>query len=169
MLGVQSTQTFTDQQLQSLIFEVREKIKEYNLKLRDLSVQEERLLMAQDNLKKDMEDMASLRVELASSVATLKDEQQKLLKSKLEIEKAEQANFASMAATYDVMDAEVAGKILLNMIKNTNTSDASDDAVKILYYMSERAKAKALAVIAEAEPAVSVYICQRLKRLVAKE
>lgn len=169
MMAMPTKRTVTDQQIQALIFEIREKIKEYDLKLRDLGIREERLLAAQDNLKKDIEDMASLRVELASSVASLKDEQQKLLQSKLEIEKAEQENLISLAATYDKMDAEIAGKIFINMIKNANTSNGPDDAVKILYYMTERTKAKALASIAEAEPAASVFICQRLKRLITKE
>ena len=169
MLGTQPQQVLTDRQLQMLIFDIREKIKEYKLKLHDLDIQEKRLLVAQDALKKDIENMASLRVDLASSVASLKAEQQKLLKSTLEVEKAEQQNLISIAETYNVMDPEVAGKILLNMIKNTNAPGGSDDAVKILYYMTERAKAKTLASIASAEPNASVYICQRLKRMVTKE
>ena len=169
MLGTQTKRTLTDQQLQTLIFEVREKIKEYDLKLQDLSIQEKRLLIAQDNLKKDIEDMASLRIELASATASLKNEQEKLLKSKLEIEKTEQENLISIAATYDKMDSEIAGKILMNMVKNTNAPSGPDDAIKILYYMTERPKAKTLASIAEVEPAISAYICQRLKRMITKD
>ena len=168
-IDAKSSQTISDQQLEMLIFEVREKIKEYNSKLRNLSVREKRLEVAQDNLKKDIDEMASLRVELASAVATLKDEQDKLQRSKLAIKKTEQDNLMLIAATYDKMDAESAGKILLDMVKNNSTPSSSDDAVKILYYMTERTKAKVLAQIAVTEPSVSAYICQRLKRTVMKE
>ena len=168
-MGSETKQTMTDQQLQTLIYEVREKIKEYNLKLQSLETREKRLQAAQNNLKKDIEEMGSLRVELASAIASLKNEQDKLLKSTVAIEKNEQQNLISIAAFYDKMDAQSAGKILMNMVKNQNSSNSSDDAIKILHYMGERTKAKVLASIAEAEPAVSAYICQRLKRMMTKD
>lgn len=168
-LKAQTPPNMTDQQLQTLIFEVREKIREYNLKLRDLDVREKRLQVAQDSLKKDIAEMNSLRVELASAVASLKNEQDKLQKSQLAIDENEQENLIAIAAAYDKMDAESAGKILMNMVKTQGPGNSSDDAVKILYYMTERTKAKVLASMADAEPAVSAFICQRLKRLMTKE
>ena len=165
----QTSEPLPDQQLQALIYEVREKIKEYSLKLRELDVREKRLITAQDDLKKDIEAMASLRVELAAAVASLKNEQDKLIKTKVEIDKTEQENLIAIAAAYDKMDAESAGKILMNMIQSQNPGSNADDAVKILYYMTERTKAKVLASMAEAEPAVSAYLCQKLKRMITKE
>jgi flagellar motility protein MotE (MotC chaperone) len=165
----QTSEPLPDQQLQALIYEVREKIKEYSLKLRELDVREKRLTTAQDDLKKDIEEMASLRVELAAAVASLKNEQEKLIKTKVEIDKTEQENLIAIAAAYDKMDAESAGKILMNMIQSQNPGSDADDAVKILYYMTERTKAKVLASMAEAEPAVSAYLCQKLKRMITKE
>ena len=167
--GAASTSTITDKQLQTLIYEVRERIKEYNLKLRNLDVREKRLQTAQDALEKDIEEMRELRLELASTVASLKNEQATLSSSKLEIEKNETENLVSIAATYDKMDAESAAKILMNMVQSQNSSSGSDDAVKILYYMTERTKAKVLASMADVEPAVSAYICQKLKRMITKE
>ena len=41
-----------------------------------------------------------------------------------------------------------------------------DDAVKILYYMSERTKAKLLAEVATSEPALAAALCKRLKQIV---
>ncbi len=157
----------TEQLLQTLIYDVREKIQEYKLKTQNLEIQEKRLMAAQDVLKKDIEEMSRLRLELASSVASLKAEQDKLSKSRIEIEASEKANLMSMAATYDKMDAASASKILLNMAKNQNQNAGSEDAVKILFYMTERTKAKVLASIAEAEPAISAYVCQKLKQTVA--
>lgn len=162
--------SMTEQLLQTLVYDVREKIQDYNLKLKSLEVQEKRLRAAQDALKKDIEEMSNLRLELASSVASLKAEQDKLSKSRIEIEASEKANLMSMAATYDKMDSESAGKILMNMAQDQNQTTGSEDAVKILFYMSERSKAKVLASIAAAEPAISAFICQKLKQtLVAKE
>ena len=54
--------------------------------------------MAQDTLKKDIENLDNLRVELASTVASLKEERDKLLKSRLEIAQAEKTNLTSIAA-----------------------------------------------------------------------
>ena len=169
LAGTSSRSTITDKELQTLIYEVREKIKEYNLKLRELDVQEKRLKTAQDGLGKDIEEMKELRLDLASTVVSLKNEQAILLNSKLEIEKVEAENLLSIAATYDKMDAESAAKILMSMVKNQNSSSGSDDAVKILYYMTERTKAKVLASMADVEPAVSAYICQKLKKMITKE
>lgn len=164
-----STMTMTDRQLQTLIFEVREKIKEYGRKLKELEVREQRLQTAQQVLQEDIQKMEDLRIELAAAVALLKSEQEELLKSRVKVEKNEQANLLSIAAAYDKMAPESAGKILMNMVKNQGNGDNADDAIKILYYMTERTKAKVLETIADAEPSISVYICQKLKRMVTTE
>ncbi len=41
-----------------------------------------------------------------------------------------------------------------------------DDAAKILHYMTERTKAKLLAELATAQPALAAGLCQRLKQMV---
>jgi len=157
----------TEEQLKSLVYEVREKIQEYNSKLDGLKVSEQRLQVAGDTLKKDTEELDNLRIELASTVAHLRSERDKLLKSRVEIAKKEKSNLISIAATYDKMAPEAAGKILTNMSQAQN--DSADDAVKIFYYMSERTRAKVLASIAEAEPALSAFFCQKLKQIIEKE
>ena len=159
--------SMTEDQLKSLVYEVREKIKEYDQKLQGLDIREQRLQTVQDVLKKDIEELNDLRIELASTVARLKSEQDKLLKSRVEIANAEKNNLISIATTYDKMDSASAGKILTNMSQAQPTN--SDDAVKILHYMSERTKAKLLASIAETEPAISAYFCQRLKQIIEME
>jgi len=158
----------TEKQLKSLVFEVREKIQEYDNKLDALKTKEQRLQRAQEMLKTDIEELNNLRIELASTVASLKSEQDKLLKSKVEIAKTEKNNLISIAAAYDKMAPESAGQILTTMSKARNSG--SDDAVKILFYMSERTKAKVLASIAESkEPAISAYFCQKLKQIIERE
>ena len=163
-----AVKSLTEKQLKTLIYEVREKIDEYNTKLKDLELKEKRIQIAHEALRQDIEEMSSLRVELASAVSSLKTEQENLVKSKVEISKIEQTNLKLMAATYDKMDAESAGKIISNMIQAQRQGSGFDDAVKILYYMTERTKAKVLASIAETEPAVSAIVCQRLKQTIER-
>ena len=159
--------TMTEKQLKSLVYEVREKIQEYDNKLQALKTREQRLQTTQETLKADIEKLNNLRIELASTVAGLKSEQDKLLKSRVEIAGIEKDNLISISATYDKMAPEAAGAILSTMNQARNSS--SDDAVKILYYMSERTKAKVLASIAETAPAISAYFCRKLKQITEKE
>jgi flagellar motility protein MotE (MotC chaperone) len=165
--------TMTEQQLKNLVQDVREKMREYNDKLQGLEVREQRLQVAQDVLKKDIENLENLQIELTSAIANLKSKRDKLLKSRLEIDQTEKLNLVSIAATYDKMDASSAGKILTNlctsqMKDNEVGGDGSsfDDAVKILHYMTERTKAKLLAELATSEPTLAATLCQRLKQIV---
>jgi hypothetical protein len=170
------TKAMTEQQLKSLILDVRSKIQEYSNKLQALGVQERRLQLTQDVLKKDIESLNNLRIELASTIANLKSERDKLLKSRLEIDQTEKTNLVSLAATYDKMEVGGASKILVNMcaaqgksakqaVEAGNAGGSFDDAVKILYYMSERTKAKLLAELATSEPALAAALCKRMKQI----
>ena len=154
----------TEKQLKNLVYEVREKVREYNSKLEGLKVREQRLEIAHNMIKKDIEELNNLRIELVSAVASLKSERDRLLKSRVEIARAEKDNLVAIAATYDKMDATSASKILTSM---SQTRDGStNDAVKILHYMTDRAKAKLLAELAASEPTLAAYFCQKLKRMV---
>jgi len=161
----------TAKQLKSFVYDVQEKLKEYNDKLQGLDVREQRLQTAHNLIKNDIEELNNLRVELASTVASLKSERDKLLKSRVEIARAEKVNLVSISATYDKMDAASAGKILTNMSKMENVSEGNslDDVVKILHYMTERTRAKLLAELVTSEPKLAAALCQRLKQIVEKE
>ena len=166
------TKAMTEQQLKNLVLDVRGKMQEYSNRLQALAVREQRLQLTQNVLKEDIENLNTLRIELASTIANLKSERDKLLKSRLEIDQAEKTNLVSIAATYDKMDVTGASKILANMCGTQNTSEMQsvsgsfDDAVKILYYMTERTKAKLLAELATSEPSLAATLCQRLKQIV---
>ena len=88
---------------------------------------------------------------------------EKLLKTRIEISELEKKNLLSISASYDKMDSVSAGKILANMTQGQNGS--VNDAVKILYYMGERSKAKLLASLADNEPSLAAYFSQKLKTL----
>lgn len=165
----------TEKQLEELIIEVREKLQKYNNKLQSLQTEEQRLQTTQDVLKKDIENLNNLRTELASMIVSFKEEREKLLKSRIEITQTEKTNLTSLAAAYDKMDATSASKIMSNMCTASGpqkeVGDVKrigsnfDDAVKILNYMSERAKAKLLADMVNTEPKLAAALCVRLKQI----
>ena len=157
----------TERQLKSLVSEIRDKIDEYDNKLQDLKVREERLQVAHGELKKDIDELNNLRIELAATIAALKQERDKLEKTRIEIDKTEKSNFTAIAATYDRMDPASASTILTNMSKAQTGSPT--DAVKILYYMGDRTKANLLAELSNSEPALAAYFCQKLKQMVEKQ
>lgn len=159
----QIRRAMTEKQLKSLVCEIRDKIQEYETKLLGLKVREERLQVAHDELKKDIDELNSLRTELASTIAGIKEERGKLEKTRIEIAKTEQGNLISMAATYDKMNPASAGTILTNMSKAKTGSP--NDAVKILHYMGDRTKANLLAELANSEPVLAAYFCQKLKQI----
>lgn len=160
----------TEKRLKNLVFEVRQKIQEYNNKLQALELQGQRLQITWDTLKKDIENLNNLQIELASTVAGLKEQRNKLLKTRVDITKEEKANLVSIAATYDKMDAQSAGKILSNMCtkQSADVGEADsglNDAIKILHYMTERTKAKVLAELVTSEPQLASLLCRKLKRV----
>jgi hypothetical protein len=172
---IMKTKSMTEQQLKSLMHDLRKKMQDYESKLQVLKIEEQRLQTAQNVLKEDIEKLHSLQIELASITANLKSERDQLLKSRIEIDKSEQANLVTLAATYDKMDASSASKIVTNLCISDETgqdkkiedkSGSFDDAVKILYYMTERTKAKLLAELSVTEPQLAAALSQRLKQIV---
>jgi chromosome segregation ATPase len=169
-----TTKSMTEQQLKNLIHDLRRKMQDYDNKLQSLKVEEQRLQTAQNILREDLEKLHSLQIELASITANLKSEHEKLLKTRIEIDKNEQSNLVLIAATYDKMDATSASKIMTNMClsnapitgQDKQNSASFEDAVKILYFMTERTKAKLLAELATSEPQLAAVLSQRLKQIV---
>jgi hypothetical protein len=171
------TRYMSEQQLKNLVNDLQNKMREYENKLQRLKVQEQRLALVQDMLKKDIEKLNNLQIELASTTANIKSERDKLLNSRLEIERTETNNLASIAATYDKMDSSSASMIFANMCTASESSteqngqankydDSFNDAVKILYYMTDRTKAKLLAELATTKPDLAADISGRLKQIV---
>jgi len=166
-----NTRAMTEEQLKELIFEVREKIEEYNTKIQSLDKERQRLAIAQQTLQKDVAELNNLRVDLAATVANLRNERDMLQKTRVEVDQAEKANLLAIAAAYDKMDPIRAGEILSNMAMTPSTSGGAarntniDDAVKILFFMQDRTKAKVLAELATSEPALAALLCQKLKQV----
>ncbi len=177
--GTAVTVSMSEQQLKNLIHDLRIKMQDYEQRVQALNQREQRLQMAQDSLKQDINKLTDLQTSLASMTASIKNEQEKLLKNKLEINQIEKTNLVQIAGTYDKMDSASAGKIIARMCKSSgsetdqsNSADFSgtgyDDAVRILYYMADRTKAKLLAELAGSEPQLASMISQRLKQITEK-
>jgi len=163
-----AAKSLTEKELEDLIYEVRAKIEQYNKNLKTLTTREERLQISHDMIKKDIEKLNDLRTELAATVVRVKEQRDKLLKSRIEIGKSEQANLRKIAATYDKMDPASASKILINMvqIQDGKVSGSLDDPVKILHNMTDRTKAKLLAELVDSEPKLAAVLCRKLKQIV---
>ncbi len=169
------TRTLTEQQLKELILEVREKIQRYDRSLQDLEKEKERMQIAQQTLKKDIDTLNNLRVDLAASVASLKSERDALLKARTEVEQGEKTSLMAIAAAYDRMDPARAAEILKSMVQGRTQTGVlaqkanADDAVKILHFMQERTKAKVLAELAATDPSLAAALSQRLKQVTEKK
>ncbi len=165
------TRAMTEQQLKELIYEVREKIQEYDQKLQALEQERGRLRIAQQTLKKDVETLNNLRVDLAATAASVKSERDMLAKTQVEVKQTEKANLVAIAAAYDKMDAASAGDILRSMALGQTGNGGSnrganlDDAVKILHFMQDRTKAKVLEELVNTEPTLAAMLCQKLKQI----
>lgn len=170
----EATKGLTQKQLKSLVYEVREKISSYESKEKEMELREARLQMTQETLKKDIDTLNQMKVELVAMTANLKEQKNQLMESRAAITRSEKANLTAIALTYDKMDPAGAGKIISSMcakqFESGKTEGGSiDDAVKILFYMNERSRGKLLAEIVSTEPKLAAYLCQRLKKVVEQE
>ena len=165
------TRAMTEQQLKELVAELRQKMQDYDEKLKSIEKDKERLQIAQQGLKKDIETLNNLRVDIATTAATVKTERDMLLKTRVEVEQTEKANLTAIAAAYDKMDATRASEILRSMAVGqtgrgaTARTASEDDAIKILHFMQDRTKAKVLAEMAATEPTLAATLCQKLKQV----
>ncbi|MHC5061163.1 MAG: hypothetical protein ACYTFK_08780 [Planctomycetota bacterium] len=151
----------SEKQLQNLIYDMREKMKDYRARENNIGVQEERLKTARDNLQADIARLDNLRMQLTSTISSLRQQEASLSNRMLEIKASEKANIQSVASRYDKMDVSQASKIMVSMVSNNQL----DDAAKIVYYMSERTSGKLLGEIGNTQPDVAVVLVSQLKRM----
>jgi flagellar motility protein MotE (MotC chaperone) len=150
----------TEQQLQNLIQDIRDRMQEYRSKENQLTQEAERIQLAHQSLQEEIDQLNQLRNKLTVLTQNLDTKEQQLKNSLLQIETVEQANFQRLGATYDKMDTTQAGRILGSMASGPQ----STDAIKILYYMSERT-AKVLGEIGSSQPELAAMISIKLKRV----
>jgi hypothetical protein len=159
--GEEMARGMTEKQMQGLIFDIREKMKEYKFKERQLTEQEERIRVAREGLQEDLTRLSQLQAQLTLVYEKIRKQESSLQAKQLDITQTEKANMTKLAATYDKMDAAQASKVLISMAANQQLPDA----VKILYYMSERTSAKVIGEIATTKPDVAGVLSLELKRI----
>ena len=158
-IGAVETMRPKEQQLQELVQEMRLKSREYRTKLRKLKDREKRLQIAQDLLTKEAQDLENLRLKLAARLPRLKEAKAELIQTRIRIDRAEADNLKRLAKTYEKMDPAAGSEILTKMV----THEQEDDAVKILYFMSERSAAKLLAEITDKD--LAARLCEKMKKI----
>lgn len=151
----------SERQLQNLIQDIRDRMQEYRNKEKQLMKEAERIELAHQSLQEEIDRLNQLRNKLSVLTQSLDDKEQLLKKTILQVETIEKANFQRLAATYDKMETTQASKILSNMASGPQASDA----IKILYYMSERTSAKVLGDIGTTRPELAAMISMKLKRV----
>ena len=159
--GEEMARGMTEKQMQGLIFDIREKMKEYKSRERQLTEQEERVRVAREGLQEDITRLNQLQAQLTLVYEKIRKQESSLQARQLDISETEKANMQKLAMTYDKMDAAQAGKVLISMATNQQLPDA----VKILYYMSERTSAKVIGEIASTKPEVASALSLELKRV----
>lgn len=151
----------SERQLQRLIYDIREKMKDYADREKGLDEEAKRIEVARQSLQTDFEQLTALREKLDLTLAALKEKEESIRKGVIEIEVLEKSNLQRLAATYEKMDAIQAGKIMLSMAANNQLQDA----VKILYYMNDRNAGKLLGEIGSTQPDIAGVLSLQLKRV----
>lgn len=148
-----------EQQLQELVQEMRLKSSEYRTKLRKLKDREKRLEITQGLLTQEAQDLENLRLKLVAQLPLLKEAKAELIQTRIRIGRAESGNLERLAKTYEKMDPTAGSEILAKMV----THEQEEDAVKILFFMSERSSAKLLAEITDKD--LAARLCEKMKKI----
>ncbi|MEN6308695.1 MAG: hypothetical protein ABFD91_13185 [Anaerohalosphaeraceae bacterium] len=151
----------SESQLKSLIYDIRQKMQEYNDKEKALDQEKQQIELARQTLQGEIEQLNQLQEKLNLTLTSLKDKEKAIQSSVVEIETVEKTNFQRIAGSYDKMDPAQAGKILTTMV----TNNQMPDAVKILYYMNERSAGKLLGEVGTNAPEVAAALSLQLKRI----
>jgi flagellar motility protein MotE (MotC chaperone) len=163
----------TEEQLRALVKDVRDKAQEYQDKLDGLQTQEQRIKVAQEALKQDVKALEDLRVEVATAVAALKAQRDELERTRIRIAENDKVSLKTAATTYEKMDADNAARLLANTCKAKAGAAAEraaniEDAVKILYFMTDKKRGAVLTSLMQAEPDLAGVLAMKLKQIVEK-
>ncbi|MGB2824340.1 MAG: hypothetical protein WBF17_25420, partial [Phycisphaerae bacterium] len=128
------------QQLTELIKDLDLRVNEYKRKADRLDQREQRVAMAEANLKRRGEELEKLRAQLIAPLTRLKDAMAELKSVQDAVDRDQKAALLRISASYERMEPAKGGGILAEMCRNGQEKDVA----RILYYMSERASAKLL-------------------------
>jgi flagellar motility protein MotE (MotC chaperone) len=156
--------TLSENQLKTLIYDLRQKIEDTKNRQKEIEQDAERIIITRQTLAGEIEQLNQLRENLNQTLLTLQEKECSIRDSLTEIEAVEKANLVKIAATYDKMDPTQSAKILTTMVSNNQIKDA----VKILYYMSERSAGKLLGEIGTTRPETASTLSLLLKQIKEK-
>jgi len=145
--------------LEEMIRELKYMRSQARRKETELKEREKRIRMAQELLKKEAQELERLRGQLATHLIRVKEAKAQLRRSRILIAQQEQERLKRTAAIYEKMDSASGAEILRNMCQGKQ----EEDAVKILYFMSERSAAKLLGEMSD--KALAARLCQRMKTI----
>ncbi len=148
-----------EQQLDSLVKELRHKLEDYRHRQEELDQREARLQLAQESLQKRSEDLEAIQLKLVAPLSALKEAQADFKRQQVQVAAQEKANLKKAAAIYEKMDPVKSAKILGDMCGGSQV----DDAAKILHFMSERGAAKLMSEITDKGLAAS--LTEKLKNI----
>ncbi len=147
-------------QLENLIKEFRQKRSEQDALARRLDKREQRLQMAEEQLRKQAQELEDLRIRLVAPLTGLREAQAKLERTRVLIRREEQANLKKNAQTISAMSGEATAKMFARMIE----SGQAEDVARTLRYMSARAAGKVLAAMPDkAQAAGLVDLMKRIR------
>ncbi len=149
----------SERQLQHLISDIRNKLKDHRDRQKNLDTEAERIEISRLSMQEDIDRLNELQNKLNLTLAQIHQKETALKNTLTEIDTLEKSNFQRLAGTYEKMDTTQAGRIMTTMA----TSNQLQDSVKILYYMNERMAGKLLAEIATKKPELASLICMQLK------
>jgi len=154
-----ATAHLEEKHLMALVRQVRAKMDECRDREKDLAAQEKRIQIACEDLRREAQQLETLRTHLASAAAKLRDSREALQQTRLAVAADEQANLKHTAGIYDKMASEEAAAIIESMCNNAQDTDA----VKILHFMEERTVAKVLDAIKDKD--LVAGLTDKLKRI----
>jgi len=151
----------SERQLQHLIADIRNKIKDHRTRQKAMDTEAERIEISRLSMQEDIDRLTELQNKLNLTLAQIHQKEAALKDTLTEIDALEKNNFQRLASTYEKMDTTQAGRIMTTMA----TGNQLQDSVKILYYMNERMAGKLLAEIATKKPELATLICSQLKHV----
>lgn len=155
----------SEQKLKTLIDDSMESAREFKSREKELLERENRIKIAQVAIQEDIDRLVNLQTQLSLTLGDIKKEKQLLEGLRIDVSAEEKVNFQKIAATYDTMDVTKSSQVIITMAKGSQLNDA----VKILYYMSERNSGKLIGEIATTQPDLAGLLTLELKKVKESE
>ena len=130
-------------ELEKLIKDLTRKHDLHRRRMRQLDRREQQIKIAVAELKASSAALEAQRIELTAPLVRLKELMDDIRKDRVVIKLEEEEKLRSLAKTFAAMAAESSGSIITSMC----TDERIDHAVKIVWYMPDRDRAKLLAAM----------------------